>query len=142
MLEEINFQNLGITGRIEHKMDLFVKIQIAEKLFHEKQSTHLITGIFLGNIEGEVVNIHKVLFFPIFDFNDDQLHFHREGVVSMIDFHKKIYDLQVVGWFINNELQDMVPTMHFLLNEFRSSQFILITGKLDLDQKDLFLEGY
>jgi len=32
--------------------------------------------------------------------------------------------------------------MHFLLNEFRSSQFILITGKLDLHQKDLILEGY
>lgn len=30
MFEEINFQNLGVSSRVEHKMDLFVKIQIAE----------------------------------------------------------------------------------------------------------------
>lgn len=135
MLEEINFQNFGVTGRIEHQMDVFVKIKIAEKLYSELHSSKPVTGIFLGSIEGEQIFIKKVFFFNIFDIEGDQISFNREDTISLIDHFKAIYDLSVVGWFINRDLQDEVPTIHLKINEFKDSHFILISGKLN-EQKD------
>ena len=73
---------------------------------------------------------------------ENQIMFNREDTVSLIEYYKKLYNLQIVGWFINKELSNEVPTLHFLLNEFRSSHFILLTGEFDYGNKDLILKAY
>lgn len=104
MLEELNFQNFGITGRKEHKLDVFVKIKIAEKIFHRKDSEKPVTGILLGNVEGEELVIKKIFFYQIYEIEDNQILFNREDTTSLIEHFKKLYDMSVVGWFINREL--------------------------------------
>ena len=50
--------------------------------------------------------------------------------------------MQVVGWFINSGLEGYVPTIHFKLNEFRSSHFVLVCGELESENKDVKLTAY
>ena len=140
MKESINFQDFGVSQRIEHKIDLSVKLQITEKLIQTQES--LITGLFLGKIEGDKVIIKNIIFPKMFNYTEAGLSFNRETTDNIVNHYKQIFNLSVVGWFINKQLEDEVTTMHITLSIYKSTQFLLVTGLMSDELIDLELVAY
>lgn len=140
MKESINFQDFGVSQQVQHSLDLSVKLAITQKLIQSQSP--LITGLFLGKIEGDKVLIKKVIFPKMFTYTESGLSFNRETTDNIVNHYKKILNLSIVGWFINKNLENEVTTMHITLSIYKSTQFLLVSGLMSDDIIDVQLVCY
>lgn len=57
----------------------------------------------------------KIFFYSIYESENDKIMFHREETVQLIDHFKKVYNLSIVGWFVNKNFDTEISTIHTIL---------------------------
>lgn len=66
-------------------------------------------ALLLGNVKGQKIEIKKVVFINIFNLKEDgSITYNRELTEKTVNHVKNIYNLQIVGWFIESEFTDLV----------------------------------
>jgi hypothetical protein len=78
----------------------------------------------------------------MFNYSDSGLAFDRQSTDEIVNHYKGVLNLNIVGWFINKDLNEEITSMHITLSVFKLTQFLLVTGKVNREDKDVELVAY
>ena len=140
MMEELNFQDFGVRSSTIHKVDPSVVIDVFEAL-QQNVGAPQTTGVLFGRQEGDRFSIEHVLVTPFCYMENEQI-VKDQDLSALVDYHKQLYSLDVVGWFVNKrELDEQCLIFNQIMLPFKSAaQLLIVLAQLTPSQTDVRLD--